>query len=841
MDDGTSYADTVISQCEQVSAQTNYSQVDDCKYFGGIGYIVQYNYTALHAAPLYQALADEALVRRATGNPNFTIEATIDPLPKTLKERSYGIVEDAVASDFAAWFLVVLSFPFISGAFATFIVAERYSKAKHMQAVAGVEPSAYWLSSFIWDITNYQIPYLITIVLMFAFNVTRLTTKDRDVLSGVLTVLALYGPASAGFTYCVTFGYQSASLCSIVVIISGFFIGMGGPLTCYVLYLRSIDPRGPQPELADVADVIAWFLRWNPFFCLGKGLFNAMYIETFTLILQKPDLNAWDPEVLATEVYCLVAQSVCYILLAIQIDKWSTNPHILSLWQNFKSLSWVWRMNKPLLALPELLTMDDDVRAEQELVLSGKVSNDSILIKKLSKVYANGKVAVNNLSLGVAPGECFGLLGINGAGKTTTMSILTAEFPPTSGDAILGGYSVTHEPQKIRRQIGYCPQFCAHFENMTGREHLEMYAAIKGVPVDRVDEVVAKKLEQVGLSGYDGDRLSAHYSGGMKRRLSLACATIGQPRIIFLDECSTGVDPVACRDIWQLVSDMVVGNGIPSQQPAVILTTHSMEECEALCPRIGIMVRHAGAMNVIVTLLGSIIVLFLIILQADGQLRCLGSAQHLKSKFGKGFQLEVKVRHVDRDDTDFLHCMDELVKRYQGIKVPTSSDEGKDAFDVEVNRMHSPSETPAQMYFTIDETKIAVSEITGDDSISNMIDVNDPIGFSIWKEAMSSSMGGVDLMTLATFVTCEIRMRRLEAFVDQTFPKHILRERQDLKARYELDCEGSKISNIFASIEQHKDDLHLEDYSVSQTSLEQVFNMHAAEAERLKVHKGDNP
>lgn len=591
MDDGTSYSDTVIRQCEQVSAQTNYSRVDDCKYFGGVGYIIQYNFTALHAAPLYQTLADEALVRHSTGIQNFTIETTIDPLPKTLREQAYGIVEDAIESDFAAWFLVVLSFPFISGAFATFIVTERYSKAKHMQSVAGVEPSAYWLSSFVWDIANYQIPYLITIALMFAFHVDLLTTTNRDVLSGVLTVLTLYGPASAGFTYCVTFGYQSASLCSTVVIISGFFIGMGGPLTCYVLYLRSIDPRGPQPHLAEVADIIAWFLRWNPCFCLGKGLFNAMYIETFSLMLKDPGVNAWDPSILATEVYCLAAQAVLYILLAIQIDKWSTNPHLLSLWQNFKSLSWVWLLNMPLPAFPQPLFMDDDVLTEQKRVLSGRVSTDAIVIKNLSKVYENGKVAVNNLSLGIAPGECFGLLGINGAGKTTTMSILTAEFPPTTGDAILGGYSVTHEPQKIRRRIGYCPQFCAHFENMTGREHLEMYAAIKGVPEDYVQEVVSKKLKEVGLNKYDSDRLSTHYSGGMKRRLSLACATIGQPQIIFLDEFSTGVDPVACREIWQLVSDMVVGNGIPSQQPAVVLTTQSMEECEALCPRIGIMVR----------------------------------------------------------------------------------------------------------------------------------------------------------------------------------------------------------------------------------------------------------
>ena len=588
MDNGISYDDTVMSQCQQVSSQVNYSRVEDCQHHAGLGFIIQYNFTLLHGAVLYQALADEAIVRHATGNSNISIETTIAPLPTTFRETKAHKADDA----FTAWFLVVLSFPFISAAFATFIVNERASKAKHMQSIAGVEPTAYWISTFIWDIANYQIPFLITVMLMFAFGVEVLTTSSRDILPAVLTTMILYGPASAGFTYCVTFAFESASLCNVTIIITSFLIGMGGPLTCQVLYLRSIDPRGPDPQLADVADVLGWFLRWNPSFCLGNSLFNVIYIDTVSVIHNNDEIAAWDPKVALTEVYCLAVQSVVYIILAIQIDRWSSNPSTAALWQNCKDLSWVWRFGKPLspVIIPQCL--DADVLAEQELVCSGKVCSDSIVIQNLTKIFGNGKVAVNNLSLGVAPGECFGLLGINGAGKTTTMGLLTAEFPPTSGDAILGGFSITREPQKIRRRIGYCPQFCAHFENMTGREHIEMYAEIKGIRKELVADAVSKKLRQVGLSDYDGNRLSAHYSGGMKRRLSLACATIGQPQIIFLDECSTGVDPLTRRDIWQLVSDIVVGNdSLTSTQPAVILTTHSMEECEALCPRIGIMVR----------------------------------------------------------------------------------------------------------------------------------------------------------------------------------------------------------------------------------------------------------
>jgi ABC-type multidrug transport system ATPase subunit len=109
--------------------------------------------------------------------------------------------------------------------------------------------------------------------------------------------------------------------------------------------------------------------------------------------------------------------------------------------------------------------------------------------------------------------------------------MLTAEFPPTSGDAFLKGYSVVNEPKKTRRRLGYCPQFDAHFPYLTGREHVELYASIKGIPRAHIRAAAAAKLEEVGLDSIDRDRLSSTYSGGMKRRLSIACATIGQPQV----------------------------------------------------------------------------------------------------------------------------------------------------------------------------------------------------------------------------------------------------------------------------------------------------------------------
>lgn len=121
----------------------------------------------------------------------------------------------------------MLSFPFITGAFAVFVVEERELKAKHLQTVAGVKPSAYWISTWIWDVVNYQIPLWITVILMFAFGIDVLTTSERGVVSGVIVLLFLFGPGAASFSYCVSFAFGTASMCNMFMIISGFLIGMG--------------------------------------------------------------------------------------------------------------------------------------------------------------------------------------------------------------------------------------------------------------------------------------------------------------------------------------------------------------------------------------------------------------------------------------------------------------------------------------------------------------------------------------------------------------------------------------------------------------------------------------
>jgi ATP-binding cassette, subfamily A (ABC1), member 3 len=312
-------------------------------------------------------------------------------------------------------------------------------------------------------------------------------------------------------------------------------------------------------------------LRFIPAFDFAKGLLFCINIEAFALLNANPNMTVWNTDILGLEIMFLAIQSILYPCLAVYFDVLSTRPSFLRKLRKFRSLS-----NEE----SQEDEIDEDVASENERVANGTANDDTIVMNKLTKRYPNGKLAVHTVSLGIPSGQCFGLLGINGAGKTTMLGILTAEFPATSGDATLDGFSVTSQPELTRRKVGYCPQFDAHFTNMTGREHVELYAAIKGLSKDVIHEAASQKLLEVGLSEEDSDRLSSEYSGGMKRKLSVACAMIGNPRIMFLDEPSTGMDPVSRRDLWNVISRMVVKDDDPSRRTCVILTTHSMEECK---------------------------------------------------------------------------------------------------------------------------------------------------------------------------------------------------------------------------------------------------------------------
>jgi ABC-type multidrug transport system ATPase subunit len=273
---------------------------------------------------------------------------------------------------------------------------------------------------------------------------------------------------------------------------------------------------------------------------------------------------------------------------------------------------------------------NEDVSAEFARVLNANYAPDSpLVIQGLRKVYDSGKVAVRGLWMAVGRNECFGLLGENGAGKSTTLSMLTGMFKPTEGTALVGGYDITTEIDQVHLSMGLCPQFDILWSDLTVREHLLFYARLKGIDSKEEDEHVEKLIGEVGLSKAKNKRADA-LSGGMRRRLSIAISLVGDSKIVFLDEPTTGLDAASRRQIWAIIRRAKRGR-------AIILTTHSMDEAELLCNRIGIL--------------------------AHGKLRCIGNQQHLKTLFGEGVRLKLNygANQAKKNDSkeSLEHDMDE--------------------------------------------------------------------------------------------------------------------------------------------------------------------------------------
>ena len=203
----------------------------------------------------------------------------------------------------------------------------------------------------------------------------------------------------------------------------------------------------------------------------------------------------------------------------------------------------------------------------------------------LSRAFSD-LVAVDRLDLKVDRGVFLGLLGSNGAGKTTTIKMLTTLLPPTSGDARVVGFDVLRQAREVRRRIGYVPQLVSADAGLTGQENLVLLAKLYDVPRKERAERVADALAFMGLSDV-GHKLVRGYSGGMIRRLEIAQALIHRPTVLFLDEPTVGLDPVAKHAVWDKLRELRTRFGT-----TVVLTTHDMEEAEALCERIAIM--HHG-------------------------------------------------------------------------------------------------------------------------------------------------------------------------------------------------------------------------------------------------------
>ena len=244
------------------------------------------------------------------------------------------------------------------------------------------------------------------------------------------------------------------------------------------------------------------------------------------------------------------------------------------------------------------------------------VNMELVSIKNLSKKYENREV-LKDINLSITNGKIIGLLGKNGAGKTTTFKCITQELAQNNGTIYVNGKDINGRFNELNELFGYCPQFDAIFEFLSVYENLEFYASIKGVKKDFIDILVNAMIKEMSLNEFT-NKIAGKLSGGNKRKLSVAISMICNPPIILLDEPSTGMDPEARRFMWSVIHKM----STKGKKSSVIMTTHSMDEAETLCKRMGIMV--------------------------NGEFVCLGKAHEIKEKYGYGYEIDVRIKPINQ-------------------------------------------------------------------------------------------------------------------------------------------------------------------------------------------------
>eukprot|EP01035_Chromulina_nebulosa_P017263 gene17263-22795_t len=351
--------------------------------------------------------------------------------------------------------------------------------------------------------------------------------------------------------------------------------------------------------------------------------------------------------------------------------------------------------------------LEDDVKDER-IKTEQDGLNHPLVVKSLRKLFPPKNshsfplTAVEDLTFHVEQGEIFGLLGANGAGKTTTLSMLTRHLIPTAGDAFLDGKSILTDFPNASKNLGVVTQNNSLWDLLTVESHLYLFARLRGVPEDLIVNLVEGTIDQLELRPH-AKKLSQSLSGGMKRKLCVAIALIGDPKVVLLDEPSAGLDPVSRRNLWNVIVRTMSNR-------SVILTTHSMEEAEFLCKRIGIMV--------------------------SGQLKALGTKQHLKVKYSSGYELVIKL-----------------------------------------NLSH------------VSPTDISKNDVESNTSFNNPLHLEE----------------------------------QLTKFLSGVFPRSSLISNNGGLLTYRIPKEEMNISKTFKELENHKSELNIENYSVSQPTLEQVF------------------
>ncbi|KAM9387437.1 ATP-binding cassette sub-family A member 13 [Phaethornis superciliosus] len=510
---------------------------------------------------------------------------------------------------------IMLGFSILTASIGSATVKDRVSGTKRLQHITGLGYKTYWLATFSYDMLFYMVPVTLCVGVISAFHLSAFTFRKNLAATGLL--LILFGYATLPWMYLVSRFFSSSDVAFISYISLNFVFGLCTMLVTFLPRLLAIISK--VQTFQNIYNILKWVFIIFPQFCLSQGLIELSYNQI------KFDLTSnfgIDSYVSPFEMNFL---GWIFVEMALQ----GTLLLLLRIFLHWDLL------HKPRghCSINNIVgpSEDIDVEMERQRLFGGRTGNDVLLLYNLRKCYggfSKKNTAVENISLGIPRGECFGLLGTNGAGKSTTFKMLTGDIIPSAGRAVIR--TPTGSEMDILSAgsegilIGYCPQQDALDELLTGWEHLYYYCTLRGISKPDIRKVAEDLVNRLHLSAH-ADKLVKTYSAGTKRKLSTALALVGKPQILLLDEPSSGMDPCSKRYLWKTILKEV------QDGCAAVLTSHSMEECEALCTRLAIMV--------------------------NGSFKCLGSPQHIKNRFGDGYSVKIWLSKDINSQRMILNCL----------------------------------------------------------------------------------------------------------------------------------------------------------------------------------------
>eukprot|EP00854_Cymbomonas_tetramitiformis_P011128 gene11128-13151_t len=392
-----------------------------------------------------------------------------------------------------------------------------------------------------------------------------------------------------------------------------------------------------KPGQSPVVQAIMFLMPWFHFERCFNTILNHVGWEgddfggrrfVWSDIYHEPNYGDWSAPSLAFSLNMLLASSAVYLLGAWYAGQVLCGEHGAAQPVYFPLLPAYWG-----LVDPENTALEGDTIAREQQLSE---EDGSIRCYKVSKSYPKGGTALKELTVQMQRGSLFALLGHNGAGKSTLIKLLTGNADPTHGEAFVVGLDVRTRMREIRRRVGLCAQEDLLWGELTAAEHLHLYGRLKGVPWGAVPAAVHKALQAVGLEQHQHG-LAGTFSGGMKRRLSMAMASLADPDVIFLDEPTTGLDPLSRRRVWEMIQQL-------KQERVVVLTTHSMEEADALVRGEGqarTRQSHVARTRQSHRIDGWAEALYPEVNSAmflENTLRAVGTSISLKARYGKGYQ-----------------------------------------------------------------------------------------------------------------------------------------------------------------------------------------------------------